>query len=79
MRCGKKECFRNGKGSCKLLTGKPKEPECPFFKTMEEAEKGYRTAAERLEEIGNPEMLAEAMKWVLNMDIIEMKETGVIG
>lgn len=74
MKCPNLGCFRNKVGECKLLTEPTRTKPCPFFKTNYEAFMGYSGAAARLEEIGRPDLLEQAVEWMTHKDYEGMEE-----
>ena len=58
IRCTKATCFQNLCGTnCKILNSGYKDGNCPFYKTMEEAEKGQREAHQRLVDLGLQDLI----------------------
>ena len=58
VRCDRNNCFSNFCGTrCKLLSSPIREHECPFYKTVEEAEKGREWAHNELVRKGRQDLI----------------------
>lgn len=57
-KCNRVDCFQNKCGArCELLTDYPSKQPCPFFKTMEEVEKGRMEAHKKLADEGKFDLI----------------------
>jgi len=56
-RCTKMDCFQNKCGrACELLNAPPSQP-CPFYKTVEEVDRGRQEAHKKLADAGRFDLI----------------------